>query len=265
MGKNARTFYALMQALKVKKPLARLSRVPGIKAVSRPFLGPDNASITYIPVNEKLEVPPGVAAPISIVEHFIDAADYHVIAHHCMCRKTMGCTEHDPDFGCIFMGEAARDIHPTIARPVSRDEAKEHLHRAAGLGLVTSIGKFRLDAFALGLKDYDRLMSICHCCPCCCLYEIVPHADPEFQNMVVPLEGVALEVTDACDGCGICTRTCLFEQIEIVNGKAVLGPLCKRCGRCAANCPIGAIDVKIEDPTYIDACIERLSSRVKLQ
>ncbi len=253
-----------MQALKFKKPLARLSRVPGIKAVSRRYLGPDNASITYIPVNQQLEIPPGTVAPVSIVEHFIDTAEYHVISYHCMCRKTMGCRDYDPDFGCIFMGDAAREIHPSIARPVSREEAREHVRMAAELGLVTSIGKFRLDAFALGLKDYDRLMSVCHCCPCCCLYEIVPHADSEFQDMVVPLEGVAVEVTDACDGCGACVQTCLFKQMEVVDGKAVQGALCKRCGRCALVCQRGAVAVRIEDPTYFDACVERLSSKVRL-
>jgi ferredoxin len=264
MAKSSRTFYALMQALKFKKPLARLSRVPGIKAISRRYLGPDNASITYIPVNEQLEIPPGTVAPVSIVEHFIDTADYHVVSYHCMCRKTMGCSDYDPDFGCIFMGDAAREIHPSIARPVSREEAKEHVRKAAELGLVTSIGKFRLDAFALGLKDYDRLMSVCHCCPCCCLYEIVPHADIEFQNMVVPLEGVAVEVNDACDGCGACVAACLFKQMEVVGGKAVQGTLCKSCGRCELVCTRGAVTVRIDDPTYFDACVQRLSSKVEL-
>ncbi len=264
MAKTARSFYLLMNALRIKKPLASLTRLPGVKAVARPFLGSGNANITYIPVDERLEVPAGTAAPISIVERFIDAASYHVISYHCMCRKTMGCNEHDPDFGCIFMGEAAREIHPSIARPVSKEEALEHLHQAAGQGLVTSIGKFRLDAFALGLKDHDRLMSICFCCSCCCLYGMVPSAAKEFQDMVVPLEGVRIEVTDACRGCGKCAQVCLFGQARVVGGRSVRGDLCKRCGRCATTCPNGAVRVVIDDPTYIDACMERLSSRVEL-
>lgn len=264
MGKSARTFYLLMNALRVKKPLASLSKVPGLKAISRPFLGPENANISYIPVSESLQVPPGVIAPISIVEHFVEAAGYHVISYHCMCRKTMGCKNHDPDFGCIFMGEAARDIHPSIARPVSKEEALDHLHRAAEQELVSCIGKFRLDAFALGLKDYNRLMSICHCCSCCCLYGMVPHAASEFQNMVVPLEGIRVEVTDDCLGCGACSEVCIFDQAVVVEGRATVGEGCKSCGRCVTRCPNGARRIVVEDPGYIDRCIERLSARVDL-
>jgi len=264
MGKSERTFYLLLKALKIKKPLASLSRIPGLKAISRQFLGPENADITFIPVNERLEVPPGVTAPISIIERFIDAAGFHVIAHHCMCRKTLGCKDHNIDFGCIFMGDAARDIHPSVARPVSKKEALEHLHMAAEQGLVSSIGKFRLDAFALGLKDHDRLMSICHCCPCCCLYGMVPYAAREFQNMVVPLDGIRIEVTDECRGCGTCAGVCIFKQATLVDGQCVIGADCKRCGRCAMSCPNNAIRVIVEDPGCIDRCVERLRSRVDL-
>jgi ferredoxin len=262
MGKSERTFYLLMNALKVKIPLAGLSKVPGLKAVSRAYLGPDNASITYLPVNEIIEPQPGFTAPDSIVEHFIEASSYRVISYHCMCRKTMGCHDYDPDFACIFLGEDARHIHPSVARPASREEALEHVRRASGQGLITSIGKFRLDAFALGLKGHQRLMSICFCCPCCCLYEIVPHVAPEFQNMVVPLEGIKIEVSEDCDGCGACLDSCLFDQARLVDGRLVPGELCKVCGRCAMTCPEDAVKVTIEDPSYIDECIARLGARV---
>ncbi|MBW2455217.1 MAG: ferredoxin [Deltaproteobacteria bacterium] len=44
-----------------------------------------------------------------------------------------------------------------------------------------------------------------------------------------------------CDGCGRCAEVCCVEAIELIDGKAAIGPDCILCMACAAVCRQEAI------------------------
>lgn len=83
------------------------------------------------------------------------------------CRTQNNCRNFDPNFGCTFMGEGAREIDPGVGRHV-------------------------------GVED----------------------------------------------------------------GLARIKEECKGCGRCASVCPSDAIRIKIDNPSYIDECVSRISGLV---
>ncbi len=50
--------------------------------------------------------------------------------------------------------------------------------------------------------------------------------------------------------------------MEVRNGKAVVGEECKGCGRCATVCKRKAVTISIDNPTFMEECIKRLSDKV---
>ena len=52
---------------------------------------------------------------------------------------------------------------------------------------------------------------------------------------------MAFKIGDACIGCGLCSRNCPMENIEIRDHRAVPGKQCTMCYRCICNCPQKAI------------------------
>jgi Fe-S-cluster-containing hydrogenase component 2 len=265
-GRSKKSFDRILSQYKHKDLVFKLSNYPILKQMGRRALDVDNMTLTYIPVYENLELPAGTAAPTSIIEHFIREASHHLILSRCPCRSGNDCQDFDPSFGCTFLGPAVLNVDPEVGRQVSMEEALEHLHQATEAGLVSCVGKFKGDAFMLGVqRDHHNLMTICHCCPCCCISTSLPYASRETRDTLVKMEGLSISVDEEkCNGCGKCVKVCIFKQMEVVNKKAVIGEECKGCGRCAMVCKQDAISIRIDDPSYIDACVERISAKVNL-
>jgi dihydroorotate dehydrogenase subfamily 1 len=67
---------------------------------------------------------------------------------------------------------------------------------------------------------------------------------------IKPLERLEREkifkifVKDGCKGCGICVKTCPYEAITLINGKAFVNEeRCDNCGLCISICPFQAIEI----------------------
>ncbi len=287
-GRSKKSFDRFLKLYKYKDTAFRMTNWPVFKQAGRRVLDAENTCLTYVPIYEDMEIPAGVAAPVSVIEHFIREASHHLILSRCPCRSENGCKEFDPYFGCTFLGPAVLDVDPEVGRLVSMEEALEHLRQATQAGLVSCLGKFKGDAIMLGLKNHHQLMTICHCCPCCCISTAIPLASRETREVLVKMEGITITVDeDKCNGCGRCVQACIFGQMALSErGKpaadratqsgpqgtrkrpeklAVIGEECKGCGRCAMACKEGAISVRVDDPSYLDACIERISSRVSVR
>jgi Pyruvate/2-oxoacid:ferredoxin oxidoreductase delta subunit len=226
---------------------------------------PKDRSVSTIQIQESILTTSDVVLPSRVVEYFIAQAKHHWIMNFCICRESEGCQDYPIDLGCLFLGEAVLDIGPEYGRLVSKEEALDHVRHCREAGLVHLVGRNKLDTVWLGVGPGEKLMTICNCCPCCCLWKILPQLNPMIANRVTRMPGVNVTVTDRCGGCGICSvGICFVNAIHLVDGRAIIGEECRGCGRCVEVCPDEAIELSVADDAFVEQAIERLAPLVDL-
>jgi ferredoxin len=241
------------------KPIGRLVQNWLFKGDELSYL-PTNLSI---PVGESPTLDGNYVVPELIIDSFIDAASHLWVMDECICRSASKCESYPIDLGCLFMGEATRDINPELGRPVNRDEARAHIERARREGLVHLIGRNKLDTVWLGVGPGTKLLTVCNCCPCCCLWRMHPNLAPGIRASLHRLPGVSVVISDGCTGCELCCdEVCFVSAIEMHAGKARIGEACLGCGRCVNVCPEGAISFSIKEPDFIQTTFDRIASLV---
>jgi ferredoxin len=250
--------------------LAKMTHLPVVgRAIDYALF--DGDDIVYLPRNETLLVGEDVSMatelvlPSQLVEHFINQANYHWIMDFCICRQSSECQDYPQELGCLFMGQAVLGINPHFGRLVSKDEALAHVARCRDAGLVHMVGRNKLDAMWLNVRPGEKLLTVCNCCPCCCLWKILPQLTPLIGRKINRMPGVQVEVTEDCLGCGTCTEgICFVDAIKLVGDRAFVSNECRGCGRCVEVCPNQSIQLTVEDATYIQTTIERLGPLVDL-
>jgi ferredoxin len=160
------------------------------------------------------------------------------------------------------MGEAARRIDPRLGRLVTRKEAHDHVRRARKAGLVHLIGRNKLDTVWLDTGPGEKLLTVCNCCPCCCLWKMLPNLNHAIGGKITTMEGVEVRVTQDCVGCGTCQQVCFVNAIRIEEGRDHIGDDCRGCGRCVEACPKQAITITVPDLAAIDSTIRRIEDVV---
>jgi ferredoxin len=256
--------------------VARLTRLPIIgRAIDRGLFEGDD--IIYLPrddvfesaarhviqVDQPIEGAGNVVLPSQVVTHFIEQANYHWLMDFCICRDSEGCQDYPTDLGCLFLGEAVLGINPQLGRRVTKAEALVHVQSCREAGLIHLIGRNKLDSVWLGVKPGHKLLTICNCCPCCCLWRIIPHLAPSIGGKIAKMPGVSVTVTERCVGCGVCTQdVCFVDAITLDRQRAVISDACRGCGRCVKVCPQQAIELSIHDDRFIERAIARLSPLV---
>jgi ferredoxin len=216
-----------------------------------------------IQINAQLNQPQSTILPSQVVEHFINQASHHWVMDFCICREGDGCQDYPQQLGCLFLGEPVLGINSKLGRLVTREEALEHARRCREAGLVHTIGRNRLDSIWLGTGPVDQLLTICNCCPCCCLWGLVNDLTPEISSKIHRLPGVEVVVSEDCSGCGICwDGICFADAIKRENGKAQISLECRGCGRCVEICPEGLISLTIAGEKNIEKTISRLNALV---
>jgi UDP-glucose 4-epimerase len=237
----------------------RLFSLPGIRRVSS-WVDPKKNFSGNVPINVDLTYD-NIPLPAEIVHEFIDKSSHRMIMNVCGCRQAYSCENHPRDLGCLFMGESVLDILPALGRLVSREEAHEHVDKGIAQNLTVHIGKAKVDNFLFGVKDSGKLVGMCFCCHCCCIAGFFKKLPIDHLNRIVPpIEGLTIEVTDACTGCGKCIEYCLYDAISIEDGTAVHNEFCRQCGRCSINCPTEAIKFKLDNPNFKDEIVSRIES-----
>lgn len=254
----------LMRAFPQRFLAAKATRLPLVGRTADRLLFADD-KIFYLPQDRVIEVGrvldrgEQTFLPSEAVDHFIERSGRRWVMNWCICRKATGCEDYPVGLGCLFLGEATSKIDPSLGRPVTKEEAKEHVRKCREAGLVHLIGRNKLDALWLGTGDPGRLLTICNCCPCCCLWKILPSVAPAIGARVTKMPGLEMIVSDRCVGCGTCAKTCFMDAISIRDGRAVIGDQCRGCGRCAVKCPREAIEARMGD---MDETIASISTAV---
>jgi ferredoxin len=226
---------------------------------------PQDQVVQTVSVDEAIDRPGETVLPSRVVEHFVERASVHWIMDFCLCRAAERCRDYPIDLGCLFLGEAALGINPKLGRRVTKDEALAHVRRCRQEGLVHLVGRNKLDAVWLGVGPGHRLLTVCNCCPCCCLWGVLPYVTPRIGGKIASMPGVKVSVNGRCVGCGACTKgVCFVDGIQLEDGRAVIGDACKACGRCIDVCPQGAIDLSIEDGRFVDDAVAHIAALVDL-
>ena len=178
--------------------------------------------------------------------------------HGCGCRRAYDCRNHSPDIGFLFMGESVTKISPGLGRLVSKEEAIEHLHKAVDTGLVPGIGNAAVDKFIFNIGKEAKYTSVCFCCHCCCLAGAFMDLPADHLNRIAPrIEGLTVQSTEACVGCGTCVDYCLYEAIKVTGGRSVRSDKCRGCGRCTRFCPNGAVRIWPDNPDFAKKIVDR--------
>ncbi len=221
---------------------------------------------TVVNVNKDLNPPESYAVPSQILEFFVEKANYHWIMDFCICRASMKCENYPIELGCLFLGKGVLNINPKLGNLVSKKEALEHLRKCRQAGLVHMIGRNLLDKQWLGVKNGSKLLSICNCCPCCCLWRIAPILNENLGSKVKKIPGVKVSVNNSCVGCGVCAQgICFVDAIYLKDKKAHITDDCRGCGRCVEECPQNAIDLVIKNKNFLLYTIKELDKIINVE
>ncbi len=257
-GKRHGVLWFVLSSARV---LFKFLSIPGLRDI-HPWISYRKNRGAVLPINQELKQD-NILLPLPVIDHFIDKSTHRTILDVCGCRRAFDCKNHPQDLGCIFIGDSSLDVSEGLGRRATKEEAKAHARKAISLGLVPSMGKVRIDNFFFSTPDRGKLLSMCFCCHCCCMgsfYKTLPLE--HLEKMSPKIEGLSVEVTDDCTGCGSCMQYCLFGAISIENGKAVHSEFCRGCGRCATNCPQNAVKITLNNPDYADEVIKSISEYV---
>lgn len=254
-----------------RKNIARFIRFPVIKGIATLFLFSGDKMV-YLPkdrvmIHQNIQPPDSILLPSEIVHHFIEQARYLWIMNTCICREADDCQEYPQDLGCLFMGEAVLQIHSKLGQLVTKSEAHQHIQKAQDLGLVHLIGKNKIDSIWMGVSPSEKLLTVCNCCPCCCLFKILPDLPAKINGTVTKMPGVEMLVSDDCIGCGFCIEeeVCFVNAISLVDNRAEISVECRGCGRCVDVCPQDAIQLNITDANYLQNTINIIDQEVAIQ
>lgn len=228
---------------------------------------PPEDALVCLPKNEVIQIDQavqteGIVLPTQVIDYFIDKSNYRAIMNFCMCRDSNRCKDYPREYGCLFLGEAAKGIHPDLCRPVSKEEAKAYVMKCREAGLVHIVGKAYFDCVWLDTAPHTRLFTICNCCPCCCISTATKYMPPDFTDWFHRMPGVSVRIGDDCMACGACVDQCIYNGILVQGDRAVITEHCRACGRCAQACPQQAIHVTIDDVNYVQRTIAFLEPRV---
>jgi UDP-glucose 4-epimerase len=93
-------------------------------------------------------------------------------------------------------------------------------------------------------------------------YRYVPQK--HLEEIFPLLDGLEIEVSDGCIGCGACVDKCYMHSIRVEGGRAVHDKTCRGCGRCATACPNGAVSIRLTDAQSLAKSVEHFLSLAKI-
>jgi len=230
----------------------RMSSYPVLKWLLNPIWAPHRWEVTAVPINVEVTEPETVSVPRRIMERLIREAEEIFVMDTCYCREVFKHKEEYVDIGCMAFGPGTKKIHPSHGRFVSRQEAEEHVRKAARAGLVADVAWVWVDPYTWGSRPFDQQLFVCFCDDKCFYRGSMQKRGPNLNKTYKRLPGSCVRVDSAkCDRCGACVESCFVAEMKLVHGVATPGKDCKVCGRCAEVCPGAAIEVRFDDEEAI--------------
>jgi ferredoxin len=224
--------------------------------------------VKELDVNAKVPITnENTVVPSQVLGEMIKRSRYHFLMDSCICRTSSNCQDYPHDLGCLFLGKGSQRISSKLGRTVSVSGAIQHVEKCQEAGLVPIIGRNKIDSVWLSTGPKEELLSICHCCQCCCLWKMTPNLPEDMGSSFSPMEGVEITFNpELCNGCGLCANnTCFVDAITIIDGKAKRNDNnCRICGRCVEICPRGAVKIVMHD-TAIKNSLERVEHLVDVE
>lgn len=218
-----------------------------------------------VEINQSFEEDSSEFVPSEIIKEVIREANDIVIMHKCLCRSSANCKDYPQDFGCIFIGPASKKIASKYGRTATVEEALAHVDKADELGLSHVIGRNKIDTVWMHVGPKEKLLTICHCCPCCCLWKVLPDLDEEIGSKVMRLEDVEVHtISDNCKMCKKCLgdNICFGGAISLKDGKiAIDQKMCVGCGHCVQTCKFNAIELDYSQKS-VDSLLNRIGELV---
>ena len=239
------------------------------KKIIDAFLFKDDEIIVIpntININKKIESEGSEFLPTDIIKEVIKRCDDIVIMNSCLCRSSNNCQDYPKDIGCIFLGPTATKIPKHVGKKATVEEALAQVDRADAAGLSHIIGRNKIDTVWMNIHPGKGLLTICHCCPCCCLWKVYPNLDTDISGKLEKLEGISVELhEEKCKKCKKCLdETCMFDAISCDNGKiSIDNDICKGCGLCVNACKFDAITINYTNDT-IDNIVNRMEDLIEI-
>lgn len=218
-----------------------------------------------ISVNKKIEAEKSEFLPSDVIKEVIRRCDDIVIMNSCLCRTSSDCKDYPHDIGCIFLGPTSKKIPRTIGHEATVQEALAQVDRADAAGLSHIIGRNKIDTVWMNVRPGEGLLTICHCCPCCCLWKVYPSLHSDITDKLEKLEGISVNYdSNKCKSCMKCLKgACMFKAIEEKDGKIIIDSNnCKGCGLCVNTCKFGALTINYTDKS-IDNVINRMENLIE--
>ena len=265
MGHPKFIYRAAIKLWPLGRVVYRLGNKPLVGSLVRPLIHAANDEAIIIPVHEAVQGTESVVLPYPLLTPLVEQASTRFIMNDCMCRRGENCQSYPQDLGCLFLGDGAIGIDPSLGRLTSVDGALAHVQQAMEIGLVPLVVHASFDAWVLGIP-YHRILTVCFCCDCCCAVRMgLRLGPPSFWDTVVRLPGLTVTVGPECVGCGECVDVCHVQAISLSDGRAHINDQCKGCGRCVAACPVGAIALRVDnDVDVLGRLLTRIEQRTSI-
>jgi UDP-glucose 4-epimerase len=260
-----RYFLALWKFAKVERWAAQHPFLNRWVTTDLDISSEDNDAI-IIPIQETIQGTENVVLPYQILQPIVEKANGYLTLNHCPCRNGEGCNSYPHDFGCLFLGDAVRDVSNKIGAQTDVHGALQHVNQALEMGLVPMIVHASFDADLISVP-YHKMLAICFCCNCCCTVRHHMRLGPStFYETVQRLPGLTVTIGESCVGCGICHAECPVYAIDFVDSVSVINQeICKGCGLCAAICPENAPQLEMDESiNVIGALMEHIHSRTDI-